>query len=131
MNKSTLAHIRNHLEVCKNNFIPKLTAYVNLTEYSQKIFLSADKFERFEDNELIGLIAAYPNETKKIAFITNVSVDKTHSKKGIGTSLLNECIEYYKNKKYEGINLEVFRQNKNAISFYLKHNFWEYSVKFT
>jgi len=101
MNKSTLAHIRNHLEVCKNNFTPKLHSYVNLTEYSQKIFLSADKFERFEDNELIGLIAAYPNENHKNAFITNVSVDKTHSKKGIGASLLNECIKYYKNKKYK------------------------------
>ena len=123
MNKSTLAHIRNHLEVCKNNFTPKLHSYVNLTEYSQKIFLSADKFERFEDNELIGLIAAYPNENHKNAFITNVSVDKTHSKKGIGASLLNECIKYYKNKKYKRINLEVFRQNKNAINFYLKHNF--------
>lgn len=123
MNKSNLAHIRNHLEACKNNFTPKLDSYVNLTEYSQKIFLSADKFERFEDNELIGLIAAYDNTLDKSAFITNVSIISDYQKQGIGVSLLNECIEYYKNKKYKEIYLEVFRQNKNAINFYLKHNF--------
>lgn len=123
MNKSTLAHIRNHLESCKNNFSPKLQSYVNLTEYSQKLFLGATLFERFEDNELVGLIAAYDNNLDKIGFITNVSVETKHQGSGMSKSLLNECIEYYINKKYDLINLEVFKQNKKAINFYIKHNF--------
>ena len=123
MNKSTLAHIRNHLEKCKNNFTPKLQSYVNLTEYSQKIFLVATRFERFEDNELVGLIAAYDNNLDKVGFITNVSVEEEYYGKGMSQSLLNECIKYYTDKKFDSINLEVFRQNKKAISFYLKHNF--------
>ena len=82
MNKSTLAHIRNHLESCKNNFTPKLQSYVNLTEYSQKLFLSADKFESFDDNELIGLIAAYPNENKKTA-LTEHMKGKLNQRKGV------------------------------------------------
>jgi len=123
MNKSTLAHIRNHLEKCKNNFTPKLQSYVNLTEYSQKIFLVATRFERFEDNELVGLIAAYDNNLDKVGFITNVSVEEEYYGKGMSQSLLNECIKYYTDKKFDSINLEVFRQNEKAISFYLKHNF--------
>ncbi len=123
MNKSTLSHIENHLETCKYNFTPNLNTYTNITEYSKKIFSLSTRFEKFKNNKLIGLIATYDNKLSKDAFITNVSVDKSYSKKGIGTSLLNECIKYYKNKKYKQINLEVFKQNKKAIDFYLKHNF--------
>jgi len=123
MNNSSLAHIRNHLESCKNDFTPKLQSYINLTEYSQKMFTSATRFERFEDNELVGLIAAYDNNLDKTGFITNVSVKKSYYGSGMSQSLLNECIKYYTDKKFNSINLEVFRQNKKAIAFYVKHNF--------
>ena len=119
MNKSTFAQIRNHLERCKNEFIPKLQSYVNLTEYSQKIWLKAKRFERFGygGDELIGLIAAYDNNSDKMGFITNVSVEREYQGIGMSLSLLNECINYNK------INLEVYKSNKRAISFYEKNGF--------
>mgnify|MGYP003120109117 CR=1 FL=1 len=123
MNKSTLLHIKNHLEKCKNNFTPKLQSYVNLTEYSNKIYSKAKRFEKFHKKELIGLIAAYDDNLNKVGFITNVSVNKEYYGKGLADSLLNKCVEYFIKKKYDSINLEVFEENKKAIIFYRKHNF--------
>ena len=125
MNKSTLLHIKNHLERCKDDFTPNLQSYVNLTEYSKKILLKAVRFERFatQNHELVGLIAAYEDNLNKIGFITNVSVEKKYQGLGISNSLINECIIYFKNRGHHAINLDVYKSNEKAISFYEKNGF--------
>ena len=123
MNKSTLYQIEKHLERCKDEFTPSLDTYVNLTQYSEKIYLHADRFERFENNKLIGLIAIYDNPEKSYGYITNVSVEGKYQGVGISSSLLKECINYFRNKGFCKINLQVYKTNKKAISFYKKNNF--------
>ena len=123
MNKSTLYQIEKHLERCKDEFTPSLDTYVNLTQYSEKICLHADRFERFENNKLIGLIAIYDNPEKSYGYITNVSVEGKYQGVGISSSLLKECINYFRNKGFCKINLQVYKTNKKAISFYKKNNF--------
>ena len=54
MNKSKISQILNHLEICKDSFVPSLDTYLNLAEYSQKIHTKALLFERFEDGKLVG-----------------------------------------------------------------------------
>jgi 2-polyprenyl-3-methyl-5-hydroxy-6-metoxy-1,4-benzoquinol methylase len=125
----TLKHIQQHLTTCSNTFIPSLDSYVDINDYSKKIFEQATLFSKFDGDKLVGLVAAYDNPTEKFGWVTNVSVDPNYSRKGIASELLNECNKYFENKKYFNIFLEVFSDNKKAIKLYIKHGFINYKIK--
>jgi 2-polyprenyl-3-methyl-5-hydroxy-6-metoxy-1,4-benzoquinol methylase len=125
----TLKHIQQHLTTCSNTFIPSLDSYVDINDYSKKIFEQATLFSKFDGAKLVGLVAAYDNPTEKFGWVTNVSVDPNYSRKGIASELLNECNKYFENKKYFNIFLEVSSDNKKAIKLYIKHGFINYKIK--
>jgi 2-polyprenyl-3-methyl-5-hydroxy-6-metoxy-1,4-benzoquinol methylase len=125
----TLKHIQQHLTTCSNTFIPSLDSYVDINDYSKKIFEQATLFSKFDGDKLVGLVAAYDNPTEKFGWVTNVSVDPNYFRKGIASELLNECNKYFENKKYFNIFLEVFSDNKKAIKLYIKHGFINYKIK--
>jgi N-acetylglutamate synthase-like GNAT family acetyltransferase len=125
----TLEQIKNHLTICSSCFIPNLNSYVNIDDYSKKIFEQAVLFSKFDNNKLIGLVAAYDNPTEKFGWITNVSVDPNYSGKGIATELLDECKKYFETKKYFSIFLEVFVNNEKAIKLYTKQGFIQYKTQ--
>ncbi len=125
----TLKHIQEHLTVCSSTFIPSLDSYVNIDDYSKKIFEQATLFTKFDGDKLVGLVAAYDNLTEKFGWITNVSVDPDYSRKGIASELLNKCNKYFENKKYFHIFLEVFSNNEKAIKLYTKHRFINHKIK--
>lgn len=118
-----------HLKLCNVEFIPKLNTRVNLEEYSIKIHQNAITFEAWNQNQLIGLIATYFNQEPLFGFITNVSVTKNHMGTGIASKLLEMCINYALNNKYQTIKLEVTKENIPAINFYKKYNFTEIETK--
>jgi ribosomal protein S18 acetylase RimI-like enzyme len=126
---TTLKHIQQHLTTCSDTFVPSLSSYVNINDYSKKIFEQATLFTKFDGGKLVGLVAVYDNPTEKFGWITNVSVDPEYFKKGIASELLNRCYEYFENKKYFNIFLEVFLDNKKAIKLYTKQGFTNYKIK--
>ena len=125
----TLKHVQQHLITCSNTFVPSLDSYVNVNEYSKKIFEQAILFTKFDGDKLVGLVAAYDNPTEQFGWITNVSVDPEYSKKGIATELLNRCHKYFETKRYFSIFLEVFVNNDKAIKLYIKQGFTNYKIK--
>jgi ribosomal protein S18 acetylase RimI-like enzyme len=125
----TLKHVQQHLITCSNTFVPSLDSYVNINEYSKKIFEQAILFTKFNGDELVGLVAVYDNPTEQFGWITNVSVDPEYSGKGIATELLNRCYKYFETKKYFSIFLEVFVNNDKAIKLYIKQGFTNYKIK--
>ena len=125
----TLKHVQQHLIECSDTFVPNLSSYVNINEYSKKIFEQAVLFTKFDDDKLVGLVAAYDNPTEKFGWITNVSVDPNYSKKGIASELLNRCYKYFETKKYFNIFLEVFSDNEKAIKLYTKQGFINHKIK--
>lgn len=124
-----LHQIKDHLTACSNTFVPSLDTYVDIDDYSKKLFDQAILFPKFDNYKLIGLVAAYDDPKEKIGWITNVSVDPEHSKKGIATYLLNECKKYFETKKYFYIFLEVFTNNQKAINLYKKQGFINYKIE--
>lgn len=76
IDKSTVEDIFLHLNTCDLDYIPKLSLKVNIDEYSQKLFQNANRFEAWNNNKLIGLLAIYFNFEENFAFITNVSIFK-------------------------------------------------------
>ena len=87
--------------------------------FEKKIIENAFTFEAWNNEKLIGLVAAYinPNET---AFITNVSVLKKYSNAGIAKVLITMCIKKAVTMKIAQIDLEVNKSSVNAIKLYKK-----------
>ena len=126
MNKTTSLQIKEHLTRCKNLFEPTLDSYVNIEQYSKKLKSKSILFERFDPNnndKLIGLIAAYDNSDIKQGFISNLSIESEFFGTKLSSNILLECINFFKIKNYKSIVLEVYKENKKAINFYIKHSF--------
>ncbi len=116
--------ILSHLSECNNSFIPPLNNKVDLTSYAKKIAEKAITFEAWNEHSLMGLLAAYFNDSaKRTGYITNISIVPTLTGKGIGSVLLQNCINYGAKENYCEIKLEVNKLNIKAISLYKKYNF--------
>jgi ribosomal protein S18 acetylase RimI-like enzyme len=123
---ASLEDITNHLVLCDRNFKPALSERGSIKEYAAKIATHAVRFEAWENNRLVGLVAAYLNDYKEgVGFITNVSVEAGYLGKGIAKQLLQNCIEYALTNEFKFIRLEVFDENIPAIQLYRKLNFLE------
>ncbi len=119
-----------HLNTCSNSFIPPLHEKMNLIEYSKKIAERAIKFEVWDEQILIGIIAAYFNDSINYSgFITNVSVIDDYKDKGLASKLMNMCINYAQKNNFKEIKLEVNFKNFNAIKLYNRFNFSELEKK--
>jgi ribosomal protein S18 acetylase RimI-like enzyme len=55
---------------------------------------------------------------RKVAFITDIAVLKSHQGKGIGYALFQKCIEWAKTKEADSLDLMVWEFNKDAMAFY-------------
>jgi colanic acid/amylovoran biosynthesis protein len=123
-NLITEEEVYNHLLRCNGSFKPQLSTYVDIKKYSNKITNKSLLFKKYDKNySLIGLIAIYDNESVQEGYLTNFSIDPIYIGKGIGTSLLSECVEYFKSLNYNLIRLEVFNINDRALGFYKKEGF--------
>ncbi|MBA7604241.1 MAG: ribosomal-protein-alanine N-acetyltransferase [Candidatus Cloacimonadota bacterium] len=67
-------------------------------------------------------------EEEKI-HILNIAVEKEERRKGIGTRILQDMLEYGASNKKRRAFLEVRRRNCAAISFYERHHFNKIGVK--
>ncbi len=115
-----------HLHECDIQFSPLLSSYVNIDNYTEKIKNNALTFEAWHNNKLVGLVACYANDIKHIeAYITNISVLATYTKKGIAGNLLDKCIRLMQKKDFKSISLEVIKENCQAIYLYEKRGFIE------
>jgi ribosomal protein S18 acetylase RimI-like enzyme len=121
--KASLQEIKTHLEECSDSFFPPLSSYVNINDYSKKLYKLSSTFEAWENGKLVGLVATYMNDQKKEAYISNVSVLPDYQGKGISKTLLNRTIKEAKIKSYISIKLEVKQDNIKAITLYQKLGF--------
>ena len=126
INVSDLDSIVKHLLICDDYFEPPLSSYVNIQEYGKKLLGKAINFEAWHNNELIGLVSVYFNDTtNKIAFISNVSIDAGYQKKGIASILLKTAIAYGTDLGFSSLKLEVQPKNIKAVNLYKKLGFEE------
>jgi ribosomal protein S18 acetylase RimI-like enzyme len=124
VNHATEKELTKHLIDCDYSFIPRLSERVIIGNYSHKLIENAICFEAWHSELMIGLVAAYCNDQKKqSAFITNISVLPQHQGCGIGTKLMNRCIDHVSQLGYARIELEVDYRNTTAITFYERKGF--------
>ena len=114
-----------------NCFNPPLNAQVDSIEgYARKLKNNAILFEAWDNEKLTGLVAAYFNNYEnKIGFITSVIVSLKYQNKGIAKTLLKNAIDFARDKGFEKIQLEVYKENESVISLYKKTGFAEKEQK--
>jgi ribosomal protein S18 acetylase RimI-like enzyme len=117
-NTSSANDIFNHLLVCDKDFVTQLQSRIDINVYSQKLHDKAIRFEAWDQNKLIGLVAMYQNDD--FCFISNVSVDSKYEHQGIASQLLMIATQ---NANNSPIKLEVHSNNKTAIHIYTKMGF--------
>ncbi len=123
-NKASEAEIAGHLSRCDADFVPPLSARVEIKDYAKRIAGKAARFEAWSDGALVGLVAAYCNDQeKRIAYITSVSVLKEWTGRGIAARLVGQCIEHARVSGMRRISLEVAAANSPAIKLYEKSGF--------
>lgn len=80
-----------------------------------------DRYKFTIDNYIKGLIEEVHNA--EFAYISNVCVDPNYRDLHVGTFLLENLIQEYKEKKYDEIVLDVLADNPRAIHLYEKMGF--------
>ena len=110
----------NHLNACSEDYFPPLADRVDIQSYAQKILSRATTFEAWCDQELVGFVAAYLNESDPTsrAFVTNVSVVSEYRGQGIAKQILMRCHSASSRLGNVTISLEVDSRNEKAIGLY-------------
>jgi ribosomal protein S18 acetylase RimI-like enzyme len=127
---ATQEDIQAHLEDCDADFSPRLSLKVDIGQYSRKISARAKTFEAWFGDTLVGLVAAYMNDSgARRGFITNVTVAKAFMSRGIASALLDRCLDRSRQEGMEVIGLEVSMESREAIRLYQKLGFSELERK--
>ena len=78
-------------------------------------------FVAIETDELIGIILG--GHDGRRGYIYHVSVAEKYRKKGIGSSLVEKCLESFKSEKISKVALLVFKYNEIGNAFWEKQGF--------
>lgn len=82
-----------------------------------------------DDGKQIGYIAARKKDISyrlsKYIEIENMIVIPEYRSKGVGTLLMNECLNWAKNRGFQCVYVNAYFKNNGAIQFYKKNRFSE------
>jgi ribosomal protein S18 acetylase RimI-like enzyme len=124
LNGATVSEIEDHLAKTDDSFLPRLSERVDVGEYAAKIVARAERFEAWAGGILVGLVAAYCNDTEtRTAYITSVSVMPAHRNQGLASRLVGECLDFVRRLHFRHVALEVDRQNLPAVALYTAKGF--------
>jgi ribosomal protein S18 acetylase RimI-like enzyme len=105
-------------------FDPPFSSSVDLTDYADKLFDNAYFIIALMNESIVGMIAYYKNEKKRLLYIPYFVVDNNFQGCSLGTSLLKE-METRNVGGSDAISLEVLKSNRKAYSFYKRNGFRE------
>ena len=130
MNKYNLTEIKSYKNILQtikrfdSEFIPSITRRIpDLQNYVRKLADNAVVYTAIDNHEIIGFIAFYANNGN-FSFIALIAVLKSYRKRGIGQILIEKCLEISKNRHISKVQLEVLKDNVQAIKFYEKLGFY-------
>lgn len=99
----------------------------NIINSENSLFLVAELNGRIIANCSVGIVSNNKRFLHRASM--GITVIKDYWNKGIGKNLMQECIEWCKEKGVEQLELEVVTQNNRAISMYQYFGFDIYGTK--
>jgi len=106
-----------------SSFIEGIVANQNLEEYIFKLCQKAQRYELWNNGELVGLLAIYRNEVVKEIYITSISISEDFQGSGYGKKLFEKMLAEIGRDQIQSITLEVRGDNQKALDFYNSLNF--------
>jgi len=129
-NTANKSDIEVYFNSLSEEFIEQLKQSVIITDYIEKFIRNAVLYEFWKDNILIGLAVVYENRgIDNPAYLTNLSVSKGQTGKGVGSKLVQFMISKLKQKGFSELILEVIKDNNIALNLYAKFGFFIDSEK--
>jgi ribosomal protein S18 acetylase RimI-like enzyme len=126
VNTASVSDIQEHFTKSDKLFIPSLSSRLDISEYAMKIYKCAERFEVWDAETLVGLVAVYCNDVgRHTAFITSVSLLNEWSGRGIASVVIGRCIEHIRTLGLSVIKLEVSPLNQQALKLYRRFGFIE------
>ena len=132
--KLTVDDIDDIYKLCCGNqffyeFHPPFVTYDSIAEDMSALPVNKTKDDKYYigfylDNALIAimdLIIGYPKED--IAFIGFFMTDKSIQSKGIGSSIISDCVAYLKKCSFIKVRLGVDKGNPQSFNFWTKNSF--------
>lgn len=123
LNAATTQDIVDHLTLCDAAFAPPLSQRVDIGDYAAKLSANAMRFEAWDGETLIGLVAAYPDHAHGRMFISNVSVLPEWRGHGLAAGLVTRCGDAARDLGLRSMMLELGAENVAARRLYDKLGF--------
>src|SRR3954471_2863915 len=120
---ATTDDVLAHLTRCDADFTPPLSTRLDLGDYAAKLAERAARFEAWDGDQLVGLVAAYVSPGAPEAFISNVSVVCELRGRGAAAALVADCIDRARGSGAATLKLEVATADRAAGRFYEKLGF--------
>lgn len=126
--RASVAEVAAHLGRCDAYFVPALSARVDLDAYAAKLVALATRLEVWDHGRLVGLAGYYLDATAGVAFLSNLSVDPSCQRRGIGLDLLLAAVRHAAARDARSMELDVGEDNRTAVAFYEASGFRTRSV---
>ena len=118
------ADLQELLDEVDDEYVPRLSSRVNLSEYVSKIVNNASVFAIYENRRLSAFAAVYCNDmSNKSAYLTMIAVRKGCRGRGLALSLLKSSLQYLRGLQFSLLKLEVYKNNSRAFGIYRKLGF--------
>ena len=120
----TLHDVHEFMKIVDEDFVPRFSSYVNISEYLKKLMKYAEILLATDGNIVLGIIAFYCNNiTGGISYITYLAVRHGYRGKGLAEKLLMKCIKMAKAAEMKKVQTRTWNGNKQAVSLYEKFGF--------
>lgn len=103
-------------------FDPPFSNFVDLNEYSVKLFKNANFVIAKRGDEIIGMTAYYKNTEINEIYIPYIVVENRFQGYSLGKIMVSYLIDEFQNG-YQAISLEVLKNNIRALGLYHKVGF--------
>lgn len=109
---------------CNNSFTPPLSENIPYTieQYANRLSSNATFVLCSDDGKTIGFIAFYINEESGFLYIPQIWVSDAYQRRGIG-AIMMETLKKRISSTIKAIRLEVRKNNRKAVPFYIKFGF--------
>lgn len=118
----TTVEVQRLLRDFDTMFLPALSNYVDIDNYSMKLAKHAHFILCKNGEEVVGYIAFYENKETKVDYIPSICVRDTYRMKGVASLMMDFLISQAPTV-IEFVALEVRLNNEAAARFYKKQGF--------
>lgn len=116
-NRSNAAEVEWHLRQVQDNFVPRLSTYVHIGEYSSKLATLSTRFEAWQGTRLVGLCATYVNTGEQYLYVTSIS-RLLDAPAGIATRLFTRAWDFARERGCNAIKYKICSSNVHSKMFF-------------